>query len=130
MDDTHAVVHEEQRAQTQLAVGAMLVPIFIVILFAACILGTYHKPDQNRIKIGVVGPATQTAARRAGLEKSASSAVAIWPAATIGGAVHDVRQSDLDAAIVPTVNPKPYWKSLLTAVVMTGVAGWGGEADG
>ena len=45
----------------------MLVPLFFVIVFAVCIIGTYHKPDPNDIKVGVVGPAAQTAPLRAGL---------------------------------------------------------------
>ena len=41
-------VKDEQRAQTQLAVGAMLVPVFFVIAFAVCIIGTYHKPHPEQ----------------------------------------------------------------------------------
>ena len=67
-DDSQAdtAVQDEQRAQTQLAVGAMLVPVFFVIAFAVCIIGTYHKPHPNNIKVGVVGPAgpNGAAARR------------------------------------------------------------------
>ena len=97
---------EEQRAQTQLALGALLVPLFFVIMFSACIIGTYHKPHPNGIKVGVVGPAAQTAPLRAGLEKAAGSAFDISQVATVAEAAHDVRQRDLDAAFVPTANPK------------------------
>ena len=62
---------DEQRAQTQLAVGTMLVPVFFVIAFTVCIIGTYHKPHPNNIKVGVVGPPALTAPLRAGLEKAA-----------------------------------------------------------
>ena len=99
-------MQDEQRAQTKLAVGAMLVPVFFVIMFAACIIGSYHKPHPNNIKLGVVGPPAQTAPLRAGVEKAAGSAFDIRPVATVADAVHDVRQRDLNAAFVPTADPK------------------------
>ena len=95
---------EEQRAQTRLALRALLVPIFFVAMFALCIIGTYHEPDPNGIKVGVVGPATQTAPLRAGLEKAGGSAFDISQVATVAGATHDVRRRDLNAAFVPTAN--------------------------
>ena len=60
--------------QTRLALGAMLIPLFFVVMFALCIIGTYHKPHPNGIKVAVVGPAAQTAPLRAGLAKAAGSA--------------------------------------------------------
>ncbi|MGX7678715.1 DUF3533 domain-containing protein [Jatrophihabitans sp. DSM 45814] len=101
-----APAQDEQRVQTQLALQAMLIPIFFVIMFAVCIIGTYHKPHPNGIKVGVVGPATQTAQLRARLEQVAGSAFDISPVATVPDAARDVRQRDLDAAFVPTVNPQ------------------------
>ena len=101
-----AASQEEQRAQTRLALGAMLVPVFFVIMFAVCIIGTYHKPDPNGIKVGVVGPAAQTAPLRAGLQKAAGSAFDISQVATVADATRDVRQRHLSAAFVPTTNPE------------------------
>lgn len=98
-------LQDEQRAQTRLALGALLIPIFFVILFAVCIIGTYHKPHPNGIKVGVVGPAAQTAPLRATLEKAAGSAFDISQATTPAEAALDVRQRDLDAAFVPTASP-------------------------
>ena len=69
--------------QTQLALGAMLIPLFFVVVFALCIIGTYHKPHPNGIKVGVVGPAAQTAPLRAGLAKAAGSAFDISQVATV-----------------------------------------------
>jgi predicted secreted protein len=92
--------------QNQLAMRAMLIPIFFVILFAVCIIGTYHKPHPNNIKIGVVGPAPLTAPLRAGIQKAAGSAFVISAVGTPAQATHDVRQRHLNAALVPTVNPK------------------------
>ena len=97
---------DTQRAQTKLAVAAMLVPVFFAIMFAACIIGSYHKPHPNNIKLGVVGPPAQTAPLRAGVEKAAGSAFEIRPVATVAGAVHDVRQRNLNAAFVPTADAK------------------------
>jgi hypothetical protein len=97
---------QEQRAQTKLAVDAMLVPLFFVALFAACIIGAYHKPHPNNIKLGVVGPPAVTAQLRAGMEKAAGSAFEIRQVTTVPDAAHDVRQRSLNAAFVPTANPK------------------------
>ena len=96
----------EQREQTRLALGAMAVPIFFVILFALCIIGTYHKPHPNDIKVAVVGPPAQTAPLRAGLQKAARSAFDVSQVPTVAQAVHDVRQQNIDAAFVPTADPK------------------------
>ena len=98
--------NEQQRAQTRLALGAMVVPVFFVIGFAICIIGTYHKPHPNGIKVGVVGPAPLTAQLRAGIEKRAGSAFEVRPVATVARAAHDVRQRRLNAAFVPTTNPR------------------------
>jgi hypothetical protein len=99
-------VQNEQRAQTQLALGAILVPLFFVSLFAACIIGAYHKPHPNGIKVGVVGPPELTAPLRAGLAKDAGSAFDISQVTTVAEAAHAVRQRDLNAAFVPTPNPR------------------------
>ena len=85
----------------------MLVPLFFVTMFALCIIGTYHKPHPNGIKVGVVGPAAQTAPLRAGLEKAAGSAFDDQRrAASVADAEQAVRQRDLDAAFVPTADPE------------------------
>ena len=55
----------EQHGATKLALGAMLVPVFFVIMFATCIIGTYNQPHPNGIKVGVVGPDALTAPLRA-----------------------------------------------------------------
>jgi hypothetical protein len=70
MSNATHVTQEEQREQTRLALVAMLIPLFFVVLFAVCIIGTYHKPHPNGIKVGVVGPSAQTARLRAGIEKA------------------------------------------------------------
>jgi hypothetical protein len=107
-NDRHAdrAVLDEQRAQTRVALATMLIPLFFVTMFAACIIGTYHKPHPNGIKVGVVGPPSQTARLRAGMEKAAGSAFDIRQVPTIAQATHDVRQRELNAAFVPTANPK------------------------
>jgi hypothetical protein len=102
----HTTSQEEQRTQTRLALGAMLIPLFFVTMFALCIIGTYHKPHPNGIKVGVVGPPAQTAQLRAGMAKAAGSAFDVSQVTTVAQATHDVRQRDLDAAFVPTANPK------------------------
>jgi hypothetical protein len=103
---TNTMTGNEQREHTRLALGAMAVPIFFVILFALCIIGTYHKPHPNDIKMAVVGPPAQTAPLRAGLQRAARSAFDISQVPTVAEAVHDVRQRNLDAAFVPTADPK------------------------
>ena len=100
-DDTTA-----QGEQTRLALRAMLIPVFFVIMFAACIIGTYHRPHPNGIDVGVVGPPAQTAQLRAGLAKAAGSAFDITSVATVAEATHAVRHRDLDAAFVPTADPR------------------------
>ena len=71
----------------------MLIPLFFVIMFALCIIGTYHKPHPNGIKVAVVGPAAQTAPLRAGLAKAGGSAFDISQVATVAEATHDVRRA-------------------------------------
>ncbi len=107
-DDRQAdrTAEEAERAQTRRAAGALLLPVFFAALFALCIIGVYHKPHPHGIKVAVVGPPAQTAPLRAGLERAGGSAFAISGASTLAGATHDVRQRDLDAAIVPTADPR------------------------
>jgi hypothetical protein len=100
-----AAAEDEQREQTRLALGAMLIPIFFVVGFAICIIGVYHKPHPHDIRLGVVGPAAQTAPLRASLQKATGTAFRISPVATVGRAVRDVRQRDLNAAFVPSATP-------------------------
>jgi hypothetical protein len=92
--------------QTRLALGAMLIPVFFVVMFAVCIIGTYHKPHPNGIKVAVVGPAAQTAPLRAGLAKAGGSAFDFSQVATPAEATHAVRERDLNAALVPPANRK------------------------
>jgi hypothetical protein len=106
MTDRPGADVQDQRDQTRLALGAMLIPLFFVVGFALCIIGTYHEPHPDGIEIGVVGPPPQTAPLRAGIEKEAGSAVDVSEVATVGEAAHDVRQQELDAAFVPTANPE------------------------
>jgi len=96
----------DQATQTRLGVAAMLVPLFFAIAFAACIIGAYHKPDPDGIKVAVVGPAAKTAKLRAGLQQAAGSAFAISSAASIAQATAAVRDRDVNAAFVPTANPR------------------------
>jgi hypothetical protein len=93
-------------AQTKLAVAALVVPVFFVIVFAACIIGTYHQPHPHDIRLGVVGPPAQTAPVRAGLERVGGSAFVITPVASVPEAARAVRTRDIDAAFVPTANPR------------------------
>ena len=103
---TTSAVRDEQRTQTTLAVGAMLVPVFFAIMFAACIIGSYHTPHANNIKLGVVAPAAQVGPLITGVEKAAGSAFDVSRAPTVAEATYEVRQRDLDAAFVATANPK------------------------
>ena len=96
---------DEEREQTRRALVALLVPLFFVAMFSLCIIGTYHKPHPNGIKVGVVGPAGLTAPLRTQLEQRAGEAFDITPVDSIDDAVHDVRNRDLDAAFVPTADP-------------------------
>jgi hypothetical protein len=95
----------KQLTQTQIALGAMLVPLFFVIAFATCIIGSYHKPHPHDIEFGVVGPAAQTAQLRAGLTRAAGEGFAIRESPSVALATHNVRQRDLDAAFVPSTGP-------------------------
>jgi hypothetical protein len=96
---------EQQRVQTRRALGALLIPVFFVVMFATCIIGAYHKPHPNDIKVGVVGPAAQTAPLRAGIEKAAGSAFDIRQVTTVAEAATAVRRRELNAAFVPTADP-------------------------
>jgi hypothetical protein len=107
---------DTQRTQTRLAVSALLVPIFFAALFALCIIGVYHRPHPKDIKVAVVGPPAQTAPVQAGLSRAGGAAFDIRLAATVAGATHAVRQRDLDAALVPTADPR----RPATAIVATG----------
>jgi len=101
-----SAVQDEQREQTRLALGATLIPLFFVTMFALCIIGTYHRPHPNGIKVGIVGPPAQTAPLRAAIEKEAGSAFDVRQVTTVAVAAHDVRMRDLNAAFVPTPNAK------------------------
>ena len=99
-------VQDEQRTQTKLAVGAMLVPLFFAIMFATCIIGTLPQAasEQHQVRRGRAGGANSAAARRA----------------REGGRLdlrhqrrHDGRpsgarrpQRNLNAAFVPSVEPE------------------------
>ena len=98
--------HEDQSVQTKLALAALLVPVFFVIGFAVCIIGTYHKPHPHNITLGIVGPPAQTAPLRGDIQKAAGSAFRISSVSTVAAATHDVRQRDLNAAFVPTPSPQ------------------------
>ena len=104
-EHSDADLHEQQE-QTRLAIAALLVPIFFAIGFAACILGAYHKPHPHGIKLAIVGPSTQTADLRARLAKATGSAFDVRSVQTIGEATHGVKQRDLNAAFVPSSNPR------------------------
>ena len=98
--------HVDQRAQTRLGLGAALIPLFFAVGFAACIIGSYHKPHPNDIEFAVVGPPEATAPLVARLQQGAGSAFDISQVATVAEAEHDVSQRDLNAAFVPTTDPK------------------------
>jgi hypothetical protein len=95
---------QEQREQMRLALGAMLIPLFFVVMFAVCIIGTYHKPHPHDISIGVVGPAQQTAPLRAAMQKAAGSAFDVRQVTTPAAAERSVRQRDLNAAYLPSAD--------------------------
>jgi hypothetical protein len=103
---TQPYVERDQGVQTKLGVAALVVPIFFSIMFAACIIGSYHKPHPHHIKVAVVGPPAQTAQLRAGLQKVGGSAFEISQVLTPAQAAHAVRQRDLSAAYVPTADPR------------------------
>jgi hypothetical protein len=100
------MTNDGQRTQTRLALASTLVPLFFAIGFGLCIIGVYHKPHAHNIAVAVVGPPAKTAPLRAGLEKATGSAFDIRPVATVAEAARGVRQRDLTAAFVPTVNPQ------------------------
>jgi hypothetical protein len=112
----NATPNDKQRTQTRLGLAAMLIPIFFVIGFATCIIGTYHKPHPNHIKFAVVGPAAQTARLQAGIQKAAPSSFEVSGVTTVDEAVKDVRNRDLDAAFAPTADVK----QPATVIVATG----------
>jgi hypothetical protein len=89
-----------EREQTRLALGTLLIPIFFAIGFAVCIIGTYHKPHPNGIKVGVVAPAAQVAPLLTAMKTAAGSAFDISRVPTVAEAAHQVRQRDLNAAFV------------------------------
>jgi hypothetical protein len=96
----------DQRTQTRLALGAVLIPLFFAAAFAACIVGSYHKPHPDAIEFAVVGPPEATAPLVTRLQHGAGSAFEISQVATVAEAEHDVSQRDLNAAFVPTADPK------------------------
>jgi hypothetical protein len=106
MNPRDTTTSDDQQAQTRLALAALLIPIFFVIGFATCIMGTYHKPHPNGIQVGVIGPAAATAPLRAKLDQVAGSAFEISSVGSVAEATHAVRQRDLDAAFLPTVDPQ------------------------
>ena len=99
-------VQQAQRAQTKVALGAMIVPLFFVIGFATCIIGAYHKPHPNGVKIGVVGPVAKVGPLLTGLQKAAGSGFDISRVPTLAEAVDNVRRRDLNAAFVAGTHPK------------------------
>jgi hypothetical protein len=96
----------DQRAQTRLGLGAALIPLFFAVGFAACIIGSYHRPHPNDIEFAVVGPPEATAPLVARLQQGVGSAFDISQVETVAEAEHDVSQRDLNAAFVPTTDPK------------------------
>jgi hypothetical protein len=117
MNDSHANVatQDERRKQMRVAVAAMLVPLFFAIGFATCIIGTYHQPHPNNIKVAVVGPPAQTAPVQAAIQHAGGSAFRVSQVATVDAATQAVRDRDLVAAFVPTLDPK----QPATAIVAT-----------
>jgi hypothetical protein len=101
-----ADLRAEQDTQTRIGLAAMLVPLFFAVAFAACIIGSYHRPHPNDIKVAVVGPAARTAPLRAKLQQGAGGAFDIRQVSTVAAATHAVRERDLNAAFVPTADPK------------------------
>jgi hypothetical protein len=97
---------EEQRTQTRLALGAVLIPLFFAVGFAACIISSYHKPHPDGIELAVVGPPAETAPLVAQIQQGAGSAFDISQVATVAEAEHQVSDRDINAAFVPTADPK------------------------
>ena len=96
---------EVQRVQTIRALAAMIVPLFVVVMFAGCIIGTYHKPHPNGIEIAVVGPEASTAQVRGALDQAGRGAFVISRASTVEDATDDVMDRQIDAAFVPSADP-------------------------
>lgn len=105
MSEPRPAFRDGQGTQTRRALSALLVPLFFVVMFSVCIIGTYHKPHPSGIKVGVVGPANLTAPLRAALRERASSVFEIRPVASMDQATRAVRERGLDAAFVPTATP-------------------------
>ena len=101
-----SAAQQAQRAQLPLALGAMLIPLFFVVMFAVCIIGTYHAPDPNGIMVAIVGPPPATAPLTLALSEEVGSAFDVSQEASLAAAVDDVRQRDLNAAFVPSADPK------------------------
>jgi hypothetical protein len=108
MDNASAgtAVQDEQQSQTRLAIGAVLIPLFFAVAFAACIISSYHKPHPDGIELAVVGPPAETAPLAARLQQGAGSAVDVSQVATVAEAEHAVDERDINAAFVPTTDPK------------------------
>jgi hypothetical protein len=108
MNDSHddTATQGERRKQMRVAVAAMVVPLFFAIGFASCIIGTYHQPHPNNIKVAVVGPAAQTAPVQAAIQHAGGSAFEVSQVETVAEATEAVRHRDLVAAFVPTSDPK------------------------
>jgi hypothetical protein len=106
-DDADAdVAQDEQRTQTRLALGAILIPLFFAVGFAACIISSYHKPHPDGIEVAVVGPPAVTTPLTARLQQGAGSAIDVSQVATPAEAEQAVDQRDINAAFVPTADPK------------------------
>jgi hypothetical protein len=95
-----------QRVQTRLALFSMLVPVFFAIGFGLCIIGTYHKPHPNGVKVGVVAPAAQIGPLLGSLEKAGGSAFDISRVPTVAEGAYEVRKRDLTAVFVPSMDPQ------------------------
>jgi hypothetical protein len=105
-EQADAAAQDEQRAQTRLAIGAILIPLFFAVAFAACIISSYHKPHPNGIEVAVVGPPAETAPLVARLQQGAGSAIDVSRVSTVAEAEQAVDQRDINAAFVPTADPK------------------------
>lgn len=101
-----ATVQDDQRAQTRLALRSMVVPIFFAIGFGLCIMGAYHKPHPNGVKLGVVAPAVPVAPLVTTLERASGSAFAISRVPSVAEGVSDVRHRDLTAVFAPATHPR------------------------
>ena len=97
---------ETQRVQTIRAWAAMIIPLFFMVMFAGCIIGTYHQPHPNGIKVAVVGPDVETSTLRAALAHAGRGAFDISRASTGDDAMHDVEQPEIEGAFVPSVDPQ------------------------